>query len=501
MAVDEPNLNAPLRTLVDGNMDVFRYGLQKYPIDSGYEDPTYLGFTIEIDENSALFSQVKPFLEKHGETRSEIKSRIPVYNDFVNKIVQIFKSQESVEEKGQEAIYIKQHYINSIKGFDKLTKKFNKWREDKLEIELHEDITMFSSYIAHLYNNLIYSYENGRAIIPENLLKFNLKIKISEIRNLTSIAKLKSTDPVDKRIVDGLKNNITCIVYTLYDCEFDFFGSKPFEDQIAQAGMDASTPAHSILGFDIYFKSVARNIFNPLVSNALSLNDNVVDLGVILINSNGNANANGQVINASGVAVGVNGEAYQEMTIDGTTVRKVSFPNDRRKPSALSTYSAETKNNPELQGSSDLLFAQGQKQDVIDYNEPLAPIPQVDNFKAGQLEASDNDNSLLDKIVGKNIVNVVQDPQAALNNLSNKLKDKGKSIQKQQLQNAENKLREKRNSLIRNFINDVVQKAGVKKIVPANVNDNPDYYKNALEQLKTNIGVNVGNELTNLLIS
>ena len=33
---------------------------------STFEDPTYLGFTIELDENSALFNDVLPFLEKQN---------------------------------------------------------------------------------------------------------------------------------------------------------------------------------------------------------------------------------------------------------------------------------------------------------------------------------------------------------------------------------------------------------------------------------------------------
>lgn len=501
---DEPIISANLRTLVDGNMDVFRYGMQKFT-DSRYEDPTYLGFTIEIDENSALFKQVLPFLEKHSELlggeknkNNEMLARIPVYNDFKNKIVSIFKSQESVEDPTKDKPrFIKQHYINSITGFNLLTKKFNKWRDDKLTIELYEDITMYSTYIAYLYNNLIYSYENGRALIPENLLKFNLKIKISEIRNLTSIAKLQSTDPIEKRIVDGLKNNITCIVYTLYDCEFDFFGAQPIENIITQAGIDATTVKESIIGFDIYFKSVARNIFNPLVNNALALDDNVINLGVILLNSNGTANPNGQVIDPSGNAIGVNGEAYQELTIDGKTVRKISFPNDRRKPTSMDTYYLETENHPELKEPMDISEAFGQRVDIMGYNEPLGHDPQVDNFKPGKL-VSDNDNTLLDQVVGKNIVNLVQDPMKAIGGLEDRMKSKGISLAKQKLNDAIRALQTKRNSLVRTFIHDLEKKVGLKKIIPSNVNDNPDYYKNQLEQLKSDIGFSIGDEVIRL---
>jgi hypothetical protein len=492
MSVENP-INAPLRTLVDGNMDVFRYGLFKYD-DSNYEDPTYLGFTVEIDESSALFTQVMPFLEKHGATRAEMDARIPVYNDFVAKIVQIFKSQESVEEPTQKGIYIKQHYINSISGLDNLTKKFNKWREDKLTIELHEDITLFSSYLAHIYNNLIYSYENGRAIIPENLLKFNLKIKISEIRNLTSIAKLKSNDPIDKQIVDGLKNNVTCIVYTLYDCEFDFFNSKPFENEIAQAGIETSTPGHSILGLDIYFKSVARNIFNPLVKNALAINDNVVDLGVVIIGASGDRNPNGQVTDGSSTSLGVNGEAYQEFTVEGSTPKRIfNFPNDVRKPSAFGTYDTETSSNPELiDDKVDLSAMAAQRQELIDYNLPLAPATYKDSFAAGSEEKLISDADLADNSALENLVN---DPTKALNNLTNKIKSKVENTVKDQLHKAEQALKQKRNELVKSFIGDLEKKVGLKKIIPDNVYTNQDYYKNMLDQLKSDVGLTIGDAI------
>lgn len=491
MAVENP-INAPLRTLVDGNMDVFRYGLFKYD-DSAFEDPTYLGFTVEIDERSPLFEQAEMFLQNRGVNRSELIARIPVLNDFKSKIVQIFKSQESVEQDGQEAIYIKQHYINSISGLDTLSKKFINWREDKLTVELHEDISMFSSYLAHTYNNLTYSYENGRAMIPENLLKFNLKIKISEIRNLTSIAKLKSTDPIDQKIVDGLKNNVTCIVYTLYDCEFDFFGSKPFENSITQAGLGATAPGHSVLGFDIYFKSVSRNVFNPLIKDSLAMNDNVVDLGVVIVGYNGDASTNGQVTNPSGTTIGKNGEAYQELSVSkGKPQRVFNFPNDRRKPSVYSTYEAETKDHPELTGDPDLSEQQAQMQELIDYNAPLAPAGNPDGFKTGTEADLINDANA--KGQGP-LVNLISDPTKALNNLTKKITNRVSNTVKDQLHLATQRLKQKRNELVRQFVGDLGKKVGLKRIIPDNVYTDQDYYKNALDRLKSDVGLTIGDEI------
>lgn len=499
MAVESP-INSNLRTIVDGNTDIFRYGLFKYD-ESNYEDPTYLGFTIEIDENSALFNEVLPFLEKHSSTRAELNARIPLYNDFKSKIVQIFKSQESVEDPTQKSMYIKQHYINSISGFDNLTKKFNKWREDKLTVELYEDITLFSTYISQLYNNLIYSYENGRAMIPENLLKFNLKIKISEIRNLTSISKLNSNDINDQRIVEGLKNNVTCLVYTLHDCEFDFFNSKPITDAITQAGIDASYSNHSVNNFDIYFKSVSRHVFNPLVYNALSMNDNKIDLGVIIVGSSGTTNPNGQVTDGSETLIGPNGEPYQESQINAISNGNIDgFPaRVQKKPSSLSTYISETEKNYNIIDDNDLSEVDSRIQEIKDYNYDLSPIVLgIDGAEFDDLKAPE-DQKLMAKIVGKELTNLVKDPQQALNNLTTKVKTKLQNTVKNEIHKAVTLLKQKRNALVKNFIYDLSNNVGLKRIIPDNVYKNQDYYKNILDQLKSDVGLTVGDEIINII--
>jgi len=276
------------RTLVDLNQDVFRYGLhQKYDKSlSDYEDPTYLGFTIELDSNSPLFTKVLPFLnDTQHSNRVEMKARVKIYNEFVDKIKQIFNSQDSVTEQGESTQFVKQHYINSITGLQHLQQKFINWKEDKLSVELFEDIAQFSSYVAHLHNTLEYSYINQRNIIPENLLYFNMFVRFSEIRNLTSTESNRDyTRDINPDIIskgNALKYNVTSIVYKLVDCKFDFFESKPFEDTVTQAGIDATFPAASILGLDIYFKSVRRQIFNPLINGAVSFNDGDPALRVV----------------------------------------------------------------------------------------------------------------------------------------------------------------------------------------------------------------------------
>jgi hypothetical protein len=492
---------AGLRTITSGNLDVFRYGLQKKDnFESQYEDPTYLGFTIELDTNSALFTQVLPFLEKHSATRQEMQSRIPVYKAFVDRVQTIFNSQESVASPNERDHFVKQHYINNVSGLSNFAKKFIKWREDKIDIELYEDIALSTSYLAHLYNNLIYSYENGRMIIPENLLKFNLRIKISEIRNLTSIGKLKSEDATDQAIVNALKYNVTCIVYKLFDCEFDFFNSQPFGNEISQAGIGQNIPAESTVPMSIYFKSVGRHIFAPLVKNSLSINDNKVDLGIVIVNSNGSTNPNGQVT-SGGLLTGPNGEPFQQLEADAVSNGNIEgFPSaSTKKPSDLSTYNIETEKRPETKTEFDLSQKAEQLQNLMDYDDELAPDgTPLRNTQFPSLQPGEKD-SLLDKIVGKDITNLAKDPTAALKDLGNKVAKKVENTANWQLHLATQKLKQKRNELVRKFVNDVERKVGLKKIVPDNVYTNQDYYKNLLDMLKSDIGLTIGDEVIKII--
>lgn len=512
MADSLNSYSAPLRLLVDGNQDVFRYGLHKHDRDgAAYEDPTYLGFTIEIDsDKSALFTQVTPFLEKKGQTNAELKGRIPVVEEFKNKIVQIFKSQESALSDDQKTIYIKSHYINSVSGLDVLSKKFVKWKQDKITLELYEDMTLFSTYLANLYNNLVYSYENGRQLIPENLLHFDLHIKISEIRNFTSIAKIKSTDPNDQAIARALKDNVTCLIYTLHDCKFDFFNSRPFGDDISVAGIGATLPGAATLPLDIYFKSISRQTYNPLVNKAIAMHDDMVDLGVVIVGYSGDVKQNGQTTNnaQNSLITGDTNTAYQK----GQTTNVQSI-NDNgglfssssdKKPSSISTYNIETEQNPDADTNADLTELDKRVGDLQEYNKIFAPSPDAGKGIYDRIP----DKPLESPNIG--LEDVIDDPQAAakkyVDNQKNRLgqsvdrlKAKGQSLIQQQLIKAQNELKRKRNELVRKFVNDVVKKAGVKKIVPDNVYTNQDYYQNLLDQLKSDVGINLSEEAKNFL--
>lgn len=461
-----------LRLMTDGNQDIFRYGLSKYE-DSQFEDPTFIGFTLEIDNTSALFTDVLPFLEKHSNTRREMLARIPIYNQFISKVQQIFSSQESVADDFDKSRFIKQHYINNISGLQNLTKKFNVWKEDKLEIELNEDIALYTSYLAYLYNNLTYSYENGRELIPENLLKFNLYIKMSEIRNLTSVGKIQSGNFRDQQIVNALKNNVTCITYKLYDCQFNFMDSRPFDDSIEQAGIDGNIPASAIVNMEIFFKSVSRQIFNPLISNAIAMNDNKIDLDLLIVGTSGSTSPTGQTIDPSGNLLDENGNSIsQPFSVDSQSqYNKEAFLNDNRNPSSLNTLDTE-----DTEGVSGMTEKQKEIDKLIKHNEKYNIDEEALNRSVRNLETEQD-------LIDQN--NVIADPLGSLvNNIKTKAEDTVKFEKERQLR----ALKRRRNELFRVFLGDLERDIGLRRISPENVNEPTPELLVSIERLRNAMG-------------
>jgi hypothetical protein len=280
---------------IDEDVNEFRNVLFRENSIEQYEDPTILGFEISFDTDSPFFDggtekekmlfnndplftptklpfiqrQVNSlgyFLQKYGNQLGilEIENRFYYWKEFKEKLFTIFK-----DETSKQNIYDKPYYINKISGLRNLNKKIIKYGEDKITISLNEDVRMLAMYLSELYNNLVYSYKDKRMMIPENLLRFDMNIKISDMRNFTlPTGKLNPALKEDKN--ENFKYEISpksTIMFTLHDCSFDFFDSYNFQDDITMAGYRASMPTQSDLEFNIIYKSVTRWSNYPLLNN------------------------------------------------------------------------------------------------------------------------------------------------------------------------------------------------------------------------------------------
>lgn len=236
-----------------------------------FEDPLKLGFEIDFDIDSPFFNgdendefignnppynTMRRFFYKYIDIE-DITYRYYWYLEFKKKLFTIFEKNLN---KGNKNIFNKPYYIKKISGLNKLNQKLIKYGEDKLTITLNEDVRMISWYISELYNNLIYSYKNKRMMIPENLLKFNMNIKIHDYRNFI-MPEFKEYIREDSNYQGEIINKISPkskIVFTLHDCNFLFQNSYNFNDEITISDYNGISIPNSELSFDIIYKSVTK---------------------------------------------------------------------------------------------------------------------------------------------------------------------------------------------------------------------------------------------------
>ena len=117
------------------------------------------------------------------------------------------------------------HYLQSVSGLEKLIeqpvssdpKQFIDYGKDMLTLEFLEDVTQNMGYLSSLYKMLTWSKISGKQIIPPNLLKFDLEVRITEMRNY----KRNVYNNKEKSIV-SFTDQISRYNYTLYECEFVF---------------------------------------------------------------------------------------------------------------------------------------------------------------------------------------------------------------------------------------------------------------------------------------
>jgi hypothetical protein len=259
-----------------------QYGLRQN--DFWYEDPFIPSFEIFFNENSPFFNDrsepncLRYFIDKYSQIDpTGYNNRLDLWQEFKKVFFKIF--EKDLQDNQNRNIQNKPYYITKISGLNNLNKKMIKYNEDKITITINEDVSMIAWYLSELYNNISYSYRNQRFMFPENLLRFDMTIKINDMRifqvpnsNNTS----SPTVPVDSNYTGkDIKYNLSPksqIIYTLHDCNFNFFESKNYGDDLEIGGYGVGTPTPSNLSFDIFFKSVTRYSKYPLIENGYSIN-------------------------------------------------------------------------------------------------------------------------------------------------------------------------------------------------------------------------------------
>lgn len=205
-------------------------GLLK-PTPQENEDPVYFGFEIVIDDkNSPLLNgEIDDFFSKFSSI-DEIRGRQSIYNgskfDFNNQFSSeptilssnrdhfVFQMQRLFKFKGEISAAAslspnrRRYYIKKIEGLDKLIERnaslksnsFVKFREDVLKVSFYEDVGLSTGYFINLYKILYWSRLRGKGVVPENLLRFDCQIIVSEIRNYARV--VEALDEIEDTVLD-----------------------------------------------------------------------------------------------------------------------------------------------------------------------------------------------------------------------------------------------------------------------------------------------------------
>lgn len=268
----------PIENPINGGSDLRLSQFKNTPFENN--DPIIFGFEVVIDAVSSplLNGSVSDFLNNYM-TISELKSKIPVYEDFKQQFIKFFRtigsirinneeinlsktktgysqsdSPKSIFQSGRKAYM--SYYLNKVDGLNLLSesntaskkKYLVNYREDTIKLDFSEDVSMSLGTLAHLYKLMYWSKPNGKSLIPENLLRFNCEIIVSEVRNFNRVKKA-----IDNGDLEVIKDNLSRYVYSLRECQF-YFNTMPHPTTIDLS--ETKTQDATTVEFDFKYSTV-----------------------------------------------------------------------------------------------------------------------------------------------------------------------------------------------------------------------------------------------------
>ena len=221
--------------------------------DTDNEDPVMFGYDVVIDyDNSPLFNGALEEFLSNGlfSSYTELTSRIDLVNKFKKQLFKFFSIRDANHTLGNlipDNYITRTYYLKKIAGLDNLTEKtgadkpkqFVAYGTDVITLTLNEDVSVNMGYLASLYKTLTYSKLHGKKMIPDNLLRFDMQIIVTEVRKFNRVYRNK----VNNSIFESADGN-SKYRYKLYECQM-FFDRFSHEDSIDMSQLAISD------GFDI----------------------------------------------------------------------------------------------------------------------------------------------------------------------------------------------------------------------------------------------------------
>lgn len=264
---------------IDDRIRTFHKGLFTSDL-FGYEDPTYLGFTLHFDfdpsaDNIETGQQDNPLFAEPGQG---INSAQEYLNNlgFEQKAKGIKEFKELLRYMNDNAPYFFQG-VSGVADLWKIEKKAsgfepNRGFEKILKFDCLESVDLRMTAFADLYRNASFDAKFMREILPENLRWFTMTLRIAEIRRFHNVSKLLQSanleQPIDTNptndMLKVLNDVISVVEFQLSHCEFDF--EESFTDEFSMAG-DNEMAKQS---FKIHVGSIAQKSTYKLLDIALT---------------------------------------------------------------------------------------------------------------------------------------------------------------------------------------------------------------------------------------
>lgn len=280
------NLGVPLKSdSIDSKAILSQY--KGTPFENN--DPVMFGFDIIIDDISSplLNGSITDFITQYSSI-NEVAARKYVYEDFKNQFVKFFRTKGTVKVNAEDT-YISRtvtnpanidtntnlfwpgkkaymgYYLKKITNLELLTesnkgdtyKYLADYKKDLITLEFMEDVSLSLGTLAHLYKLLYWSKPGGKTIIPENLLRFNCDIIISECRNF-----VRTKKNIESGNLEILKDNLSRHVFQLRECQF-YFDKSVVPNEVDMGGQGPQVYDIHNVHFDFKFASERFERFVP----------------------------------------------------------------------------------------------------------------------------------------------------------------------------------------------------------------------------------------------
>ena len=343
----ENNGNSEDPSIRNTRLNMFNNTADYSPVDGSLsnltakEDPVMFGFDIIIrTEESPLFSHtlsdsIQNFFQSDSVAgNAEMLSRVPVWQDFKKHFFQFFRdtlenrtyAQSANEDNPSNSRFY--YYLKKVGGLDALVennngdtiKSFTDYGKDKITLEFSEDVTLRVGRMAQLYKTLYWSRLSGKTMIPENLLRFDCDIIVSEVRNFARVKKIMNQtsdgngnqqQAISSTDLQILRDNVNRYVYTLYECQL-FFDKMPHPGEINLGEAPVDFTGYTV-GFNYKYSTLRVDSFNPITNTYVPLNNGTYDPRAVtpfdkFLNSSSSVGATGSTNSISDPASGTQPE-------------------------------------------------------------------------------------------------------------------------------------------------------------------------------------------------